>query len=78
MKRHVGENGWGSNEPNCEEGLLGRLAASTTSEEIIRDEACPDLSGDGSTYYRVKERVIDWCMARPDTIPFEPDGIYKR
>jgi hypothetical protein len=49
-----------------------------TVEEIIRDEACPDLSGDGSTYYRVNGKVVDWCMAHPDPIPFESDGSYTR
>ncbi len=47
-------------------------------EEIIRDEACPDLSGDGSTYYRVNEKAVDWCIAHPDPIQFEPDGSYSR
>ena len=47
-------------------------------EEIIRDEDCPDLSGDGSTYYRVNEKTVDWCMAHPDPIPFEPDVSYSR
>lgn len=47
-------------------------------EEIIRDEACPDLSGDGSTYYRVNERAVDWCVAHSDPIPFEADGSYSR
>ena len=49
-----------------------------TVEEIIRDEACPDLSGDGSTYYTVNEKVIDWCIAHPEPISFEPDGSYSR
>lgn len=49
-----------------------------TTEEIIRDEASPDLSGDGSTYYRINEKVIDWCMAHPEVIPFELDGSYHR
>jgi len=42
-------------------------------EEIICDEQCPDLSGDGSCYYLVGERVIDWCMAHPDPILREID-----
>lgn len=49
-----------------------------TVEQIIRDEACPDVSGDGSTYYYVNERLIDWCMAHPEPIPFEPHGSYRR
>ena len=55
-----------------------KAAIQNTVDEIIRDEACPDLSGDGSTYYRVNERTIDWCMAHPDPMPFEPDGSYRR
>jgi hypothetical protein len=47
-------------------------------EEIIRDEACPDVSGDGITYYRVNEKVVDWCMVHPAPIPFASDGSYSR
>ncbi|MDD5262250.1 MAG: hypothetical protein PHD76_10440 [Methylacidiphilales bacterium] len=42
-------------------------------EEIIRDEACPNLSGDSSPYYFVSEKVVDWCMAHPKPIPHEKD-----
>ena len=49
-----------------------------TIEEIIRDESCPDLRGDGSTYYYVNEKAVDWCMAHPRPIPFESDGSYSR
>jgi len=38
-------------------------------EEIIRDNATPDLSGDGCCYYVVSEKVVDWCMAHPKPIP---------
>src|SRR5882724_8230121 len=37
-------------------------------EEIIRDETCPDLRGEGSPYYIICEKVVDWCMAHPDPI----------
>ena len=47
-------------------------------EEIIRDESCPDVSGDGSVYYRVNEKVVDWCLTHEDPIPFQPDGTYSR
>lgn len=47
-------------------------------EEIIRDEACPDLSGDGSPYYIIGEKVVDWCMAHPDAIPHQKDATLKR
>ena len=57
-----------------EEQLLIR----ETVEVIISDEACPDLSGDGSTYYLINEKVVDWCMAHPIPIPFVSDGSYSR
>ncbi|MBA4388882.1 MAG: hypothetical protein C0404_12940 [Verrucomicrobia bacterium] len=38
-------------------------------EEIIRDQERPDLSGDGSPYYFISEKVVDWCMAHPNPIP---------
>ncbi len=47
-------------------------------EEIIRDQECPDLSGDGSPYYLVTEKVVDWCMAHPAPIPHEKDPTLKR
>jgi len=47
-------------------------------EEIIRDETCPDLSGDGSPYYIISEKVVDWCMAHPVPIPHEKDPRLKR
>ena len=47
-------------------------------EEIIRDEACPDLSGDGSPYYIICEKVIDWCMAHPEPISHEKNPTLKR
>jgi hypothetical protein len=34
-------------------------------EAIIRNHASPDLSGEGSPYYLMSERVVDWCMAHP-------------
>ena len=47
-------------------------------EEIIRDEACPDLSGDGSSYYFISEKVVDWCMAHPEPIPHVNDPSLSR
>jgi len=41
--------------------------------EIIRDHTNPDLSEDGSCYYFIAERVVDWCMAHPGAIPHEKD-----
>ncbi len=47
-------------------------------EEIIRDEACPDLSTDSSPYYIITEKVVDWCMAHPDPISHRKDSSLKR
>lgn len=47
-------------------------------EEIIRDKECPDLSGDGSPYYIITEKVVDWCMAHPEPIPHQKDPTLKR
>lgn len=47
-------------------------------EEIIRDRDCPDLSADGSPYYLVTEKVIDWCMAHPELIPHRPSPSLRR
>jgi len=40
-------------------------------EEIIRDFDRPDLSGKGSAYYIISQRVVDWCMAHPKPIVHE-------
>jgi hypothetical protein len=47
-------------------------------EEIIRDEKCPNLSGDASPYYAVSEKVVDWCIAHPTPIPHSEDPTLKR
>ena len=47
-------------------------------EEIIRDHESPDVSGDGCCYYVISEKVVDWCMAHPSPIPFQPDPTLKR
>lgn len=47
-------------------------------EDIIRDKACPDLSGNGSTYYIINEKVIDWCIAHPEPIPYKADPDLHR
>ena len=47
-------------------------------EEIIRDNRTPDLSGDGSCYYIISEKVVDWCMAHPTPIPHQKDRTLKR
>jgi len=49
-------------------------------EEIIHNKDQPDLSGDGSPYYIVHQKVIDWCMANPEPIPYsaEPNLTYDR
>ncbi|MBK1856602.1 hypothetical protein JO972_16680 [Verrucomicrobiaceae bacterium 5K15] len=47
-------------------------------EEIIRDQECPDLSGDGSPYYLITEKVVDWCMAYPKLIPHDENSDLMR
>ncbi len=42
-------------------------------EEIIRDQECPDLSGEGCPYYIVTEKVVDWCLAHPVPIKYIAD-----
>jgi hypothetical protein len=42
-------------------------------DEIIENKDTPDLSFDGSTFYLVNEKVIDWCMAHPGPIPHAKD-----
>jgi hypothetical protein len=49
-----------------------------TVEQIIRDRDRPDLSGQGSTYYVVMEKVVDWCMAHPEPIPHTPQPGIRR
>ncbi len=45
---------------------------------IIRDREDPDVSGDGSPYYLVSERVVDWCIVHPDPLPLPTMPIFKR
>ena len=47
-------------------------------EEIIRDNASPNLSGDGCAYYLIAERVVDWCMAHSTPIPHQADPTLGR
>lgn len=47
-------------------------------DEIIRDRDTPDLSGDGSCYYLIMEKVVDWCMVHPAPIPHQKDRKLKR
>jgi hypothetical protein len=47
-------------------------------EKIIRDRDNPDVSGHGSPYYVVSEKVVDWCMAHPEPIPHQPDPSLRK
>jgi len=47
-------------------------------DEIIRDQECPDLSRDTSPYYFISEKVVDWCMAHPNSIPHSEDPTLNR
>jgi hypothetical protein len=46
--------------------------------EIIRDRRTPDLSGDGSCYYLIMEKAVDWCMAHPALIRHQQNRVLKR
>jgi len=45
---------------------------------IVRDRDNPDLSGDGSPYYLLMERTVDWCLAHPEPIPVPESPVFKR
>lgn len=47
-------------------------------EVIIRDQECPNLSGDSSPYHFVSEKVVDWCIAHPTPIPHAEDPTLGR
>jgi hypothetical protein len=55
-----------------------RVAIRAAIESIIRNHENPDLSGDGSAYYLVSERVVDWCIAHPQPIPHTTDPTLNR
>jgi hypothetical protein len=45
---------------------------------IIRDNASPDVSGDGSPYYCVGEKAVAWVLAHPEPIRHKRDpAIYR-
>ena len=37
--------------------------------DLVLDAKHPDLSGSSSPYYRLAEKVVAWCKAKPDLIP---------
>jgi hypothetical protein len=45
---------------------------------IIRDHTWPDVSGEGSPYYRVTERAVVWVEAHPKPIRHKPDPKITR
>lgn len=45
---------------------------------IIRDWTWPDVSGEGSPYYRVTERAVLWVEAHPKPIRHKPDPTISR
>jgi len=47
-------------------------------EEIIRDYVSSDVSGEGSCYYIISEKVVDWCRAHPTPIVHRPDPTLGR
>jgi len=65
MWRFVGENIADPGTFSAQQIAEIRNAVAT----IIRDYDRPDVSGDGSPYYLLSQRVVDWCMAHPDPRP---------
>lgn len=45
---------------------------------IIRDYDHPNVSDDGSAYYLLSERVVDWCIAHPDPLPVPGNNMLRR
>ena len=39
----------------------------------ILDAKNPDLSGSTSCYYRLTEKAVKWCKAKPNPIPHKPN-----
>lgn len=44
----------------------------------VLDAKPPDLSGSSSCYYRLAERVVKWCKAKPDLIEHQPNPSLRR
>ena len=44
------------------------LALRTVIGEIRREHASPDVSGAGSTYYRLSEAAVRYCHAKPELV----------
>ena len=53
-------------------GPEGALALRHVIGEIRRDNARPDISGQGSTYYRLSEAAVKYCHERPELLPYVP------
>jgi hypothetical protein len=58
-----------------------------TTDEIQEIDQCidqvldakhPDLSGSSSCYYRLAEKVVRWCKAKPDLITRPPNPSLHR
>lgn len=45
---------------------------------IIRDNDCPDTSGQGSPYYLLIERTVAWCHAHPKPVPVPKEPAFRR
>jgi hypothetical protein len=44
----------------------------------ILDAKNPDLSGSSSPYYRLAEKVVAWCKAKPDRIAHKENPALRR
>ena len=44
----------------------------------VLDAKHPELSGASSPYYRLAEKVVMWCKAKPDLIPHRANPALRR
>jgi hypothetical protein len=80
-----GNINWGPRFETMCRFLGDRLADKTvfTAEEVLslreaiglirREHDTPDVSGAGSTYYRLSEAAVRFCHARPELVPWAPE-----
>jgi hypothetical protein len=45
-----------------------------TVAAIMKHHRVPDVSGKGSTYYRLSEAAVRWCAAKPELMPLRDRG----
>jgi hypothetical protein len=74
MWRFVGEQICADEALMAEEKEL----ISNMVERIINEKDCPDISGSGSPYYVISEKVVDYCMRNKTLIPHIPNPDMNR